>query len=54
MGVFCIALHLPKVLLAANLGDDADTDWLTIYGQLAGAPHGEEGIPASWRAFSLV
>lgn len=35
-------------LLAANLGDDADTV-AAIYGQLAGAYYGEEGIPASWR-----
>ncbi|WP_109422624.1 ADP-ribosylglycohydrolase family protein [Aeromonas caviae] len=30
------------------LGDDADTV-AAIYGQLAGAYYGEEGIPASWR-----
>jgi ADP-ribosyl-[dinitrogen reductase] hydrolase len=36
-------------LLAANLGDDADTT-AAIYGQLAGACHGEEGIPERWRA----
>ena len=36
-------------LLAANLGDDADTT-AAIYGQLAGAHYGVEGIPASWRA----
>ncbi|HGK7312927.1 TPA: ADP-ribosylglycohydrolase family protein [Aeromonas hydrophila subsp. hydrophila] len=35
-------------LLAANLGDDADTV-AAIYGQLAGAYYGEDGIPASWR-----
>jgi ADP-ribosylglycohydrolase len=34
-------------LLAANLGDDADTT-AAIYGQLAGAFYGEEGLPASW------
>jgi ADP-ribosylglycohydrolase len=34
-------------LLAANLGDDADTT-AAIYGQLAGAYYGEEGIPARW------
>lgn len=34
-------------LLAANLGDDADTV-TAIYGQLAGAYYGEEGIPANW------
>jgi len=35
-------------LLAVNLGDDADTTG-AIYGQLAGAFHGESGIPALWR-----
>ena len=37
------------VLLAVNLGDDADTTG-AIYGQIAGAYHGVEGIPAAWRA----
>lgn len=36
-------------LLAANLGDDADTT-AAIYGQLAGAFYGESGIPEAWRA----
>lgn len=36
-------------LLAANLGDDADTT-AAIYGQLAGAFYGEQGIPAEWRS----
>jgi ADP-ribosylglycohydrolase len=36
-------------LLAANLGDDADTT-AAVYGQLAGAFYGEEGIPAEWCA----
>ncbi|NPV08561.1 MAG: ADP-ribosylglycohydrolase family protein [Anaerolineae bacterium] len=36
-------------LAAANLGDDADTT-AAVYGQLAGAFYGEEGIPAAWRA----
>jgi ADP-ribosylglycohydrolase len=36
-------------LLAANLGDDADTT-AAVYGQLAGAFYGKEGIPAEWRA----
>lgn len=36
-------------LLAVNLGDDADTTG-AVYGQLAGAYYGEEGIPAEWRA----
>lgn len=34
-------------LLAANLGDDADTT-AAIYGQLAGAYYGEAGIPPAW------
>lgn len=36
-------------LLAANLGDDADTT-AAIYGQLAGALYGVNAIPARWRA----
>ena len=36
------------VLLAANLGDDADTT-AAITGQLAGAFYGESGIPQAWR-----
>jgi ADP-ribosyl-[dinitrogen reductase] hydrolase len=35
------------VLLAANLGDDADTT-AAITGQLAGALYGMSGIPAEW------
>lgn len=35
-------------LAAVNLGDDADTTG-AIYGQLAGACHGEDAIPAHWR-----
>ena len=35
------------VLLAANLGDDADTT-AAITGQLAGALYGADGIPADW------
>jgi ADP-ribosylglycohydrolase len=35
-------------LLAVNLGYDADTTG-AIYGQLAGAYYGAEGIPANWR-----
>jgi ADP-ribosylglycohydrolase len=35
-------------LLAVNLGDDADTSG-AVYGQLAGAFYGEEGIPVAWR-----
>jgi len=36
-------------LLAVNLGDDADTT-AAVYGQLAGAYYGEQGIPEAWRA----
>jgi ADP-ribosylglycohydrolase len=36
-------------LLAVNLGDDSDTTG-AIYGQLAGAFYGEQGIPEEWRA----
>ncbi len=36
------------VLMAANLGDDADTT-AAVCGQLAGAFYGLEGIPAPWR-----
>ena len=35
-------------LLAANLGDDADTT-AAIYGQIAGAHYGAEAIPDEWR-----
>lgn len=35
-------------LMAVNLGFDADT-YGAIYGQLAGAFHGESGIPEDWR-----
>lgn len=35
-------------LLAVNLGDDADTTG-AVYGQLAGAYYGIDGIPATWR-----
>ncbi len=34
-------------LLAANLGDDADTT-AAVYGQLAGAYYGQQGIPVEW------
>lgn len=37
------------VLLATNLGDDADTT-AAIVGQLAGAFYGEVGIPSAWLA----
>ena len=36
------------VLLAVNLGDDADTTG-AVYGQLAGAYYGVQGIPSEWR-----
>ena len=35
-------------LMAANLGDDADTT-AAIYGQIAGAYYGIDGIPIRWR-----
>ena len=35
-------------LLAVNLGEDADTT-AAVYGQIAGAFYGEDGIPAGWR-----
>ena len=38
----------PGALAAVNLGDDADTTG-AIYGQLAGAYYGLEGIPRNWR-----
>jgi len=37
------------ILAAANLGDDADTT-AAVCGQVAGAFHGEPGIPPSWLA----
>lgn len=37
------------VLMAANLGDDADTT-AAVVGQIAGALYGESGIPAEWLA----
>ncbi|MBX0332973.1 ADP-ribosylglycohydrolase family protein [Pontibacter sp. HSC-14F20] len=35
-------------LLAVNLGNDADTTG-AVYGQIAGAYYGEQGIPERWR-----
>ncbi len=35
------------VLMAVNLGDDADTT-AAVVGQIAGAYYGEAGIPAAW------
>ena len=48
MGVPPDQLLQGGALLAANLGDDADTT-TAIYGQLAGAYYGVEGIPLEWR-----
>jgi len=36
-------------LLAVNLGEDADTTG-AVYGQLAGAYYGDEGIPSEWKS----
>jgi ADP-ribosylglycohydrolase len=36
-------------LAVVNLGEDADTTG-AVYGQIAGAHYGAEGIPAEWRA----
>src|SRR5262245_5403726 len=36
-------------LLAVNLGDDADTTG-AVYGQIAGAYYGYDGIPAEWKS----
>ena len=41
--------YADAVLMATNLGDDADTT-AAITGQLAGAHYGLDGIPADWRA----
>ena len=46
--VGALAGALKGCLLAVNLGDDADTTG-AVYGQLAGAYYGEEGISDSWR-----
>jgi ADP-ribosylglycohydrolase len=40
-------------LMAVNLGDDADTTG-AIYGQIAGAYYGEEGIPEKWLAITAM
>ena len=47
MCVACSSNFREAVLLAANLGDDADTV-AAITGQLAGALGGVEAIPADW------
>jgi ADP-ribosylglycohydrolase len=36
------------LLLAVNLGDDADTTG-AVFGQIAGAHYGEGGIPEEWQ-----
>ncbi|MFC3175021.1 ADP-ribosylglycohydrolase family protein [Novosphingobium bradum] len=49
--LWCVArtgTFAEAVLLAANLGEDADTT-AAITGQLAGALYGVDGIPAEWR-----
>ena len=48
--IWCVARtgsFRDAVLLAANLGDDADTV-AAVTGQLAGALHGMSGIPDAW------
>lgn len=40
-------------LLAANLGDDADTT-AAIYGQIAGAYYGANAIPQAWREKTIM
>lgn len=49
--LWCVAetaSYRDAVLLAANLGEDADTT-AAITGQLAGALYGASGIPTDWR-----
>ena len=41
------------VLMAANLGDDADTT-AAVCGQVAGAWYGADGIPAHWREMIMM
>ena len=51
-GLWCVARtgdFASAVLLAANLGDDADTT-AAIAGQLAGALYGASSIPPEWLA----
>ena len=47
MVLLAIESFRDAVLLAVNLGDDADTTG-AVCGQIAGAFYGEEGIPAEW------
>jgi ADP-ribosylglycohydrolase len=35
--------------MAVNVGDDEADTTGAVYGQLAGAFYGEQGIPESWR-----
>ena len=42
-----IRKYLEPVLMAVNLGDDADTTG-AVCGQIAGAFYGENGIPPAW------
>jgi ADP-ribosyl-[dinitrogen reductase] hydrolase len=46
--VGCSGSFEEAVLVAANLGEDADTTG-AITGQLAGALYGVDGIPEKWR-----
>lgn len=49
--IWCVARtgsFAEAVLLAANLGDDADTT-AAITGQFAGAIYGADGVPPGWR-----
>ena len=45
----CHSVIPPTPLLAVNFGDDADTTG-AVFGQLAGAYYGEDGIPQEWLA----
>jgi ADP-ribosyl-[dinitrogen reductase] hydrolase len=44
---YCSNTFEKGALLAANLGDDADTT-ATIFGQLGGSFYGAEAIPQDW------
>ncbi len=43
----CTETFADAVLMATNLGDDADTT-AAVCGQIAGAFYGESGVPAQW------
>ena len=47
------ASYREAVLMAVNLGDDADTTG-AVCGQLAGACYGDEGIPPEWRSVLVM